>query len=116
MSDAAIRLPRTAKGRRPQYFSDPAVDKLLNIVLSLVGELSVTRDRLDAIERILSKSGNLDIAALEDFEATAAEEEAREKKRADFLERVLLATRQELEQDRQSKDIPSVDELLNDMS
>jgi hypothetical protein len=42
-------LARTAKGRKPRYFADPATDKLLDMVVKLTAELSVTRDRLDAI-------------------------------------------------------------------
>ena len=44
---------RTAKAKKPQYFSDPAIDKLLSIVISMAGELSVTRERLDTVQRLL---------------------------------------------------------------
>ena len=59
MSEKNPQLRRTAKGRRPQYFDDPAVDHLHNMVLSLVEELAVTRDRADALERLLEQSGVL---------------------------------------------------------
>ena len=52
-----IKLPRTAKGKKPQYFADPTVDKLLSMVLTLMGELSVTRDRLDTVERLIENNG-----------------------------------------------------------
>ena len=38
---AAVRLPRIAKGKKPQYFSDPATDKLLWMTLTLMEELSL---------------------------------------------------------------------------
>ena len=41
--------PRTAKGKKPGYFADPATDKLLQMVITLAGELSVVRDRLDLV-------------------------------------------------------------------
>ena len=44
--EEAPRLRRTAKGKRPRYFSDPATDRLLGILMSLIGEVSVLRDRL----------------------------------------------------------------------
>ena len=50
-----IKLLRTAKGKRPQYFSDPAFDKLLAIVVSLISEVSVVRDRLDTVELLIEK-------------------------------------------------------------
>ena len=42
-----VRLPRIAKGKKPQYFSDPAIDKLLWMTMTLMEELSVARDRID---------------------------------------------------------------------
>ena len=80
MSEKNPQLRRTAKGRRPQYFDDPAVDHLHNMVLSLVEELSVTRDRADALERLLEQSGMLDSTQLDEYEAddvAAAERQAR---------------------------------------
>ena len=52
---AAPRIARVAKGKKPQYFSDPAIDKLLWMTVTLMEELSVTRDRLDTVERLLAK-------------------------------------------------------------
>jgi hypothetical protein len=39
-----VQLPRKAKGQRPAYFSDPAVDKLLSMTMALAGEVSVLRE------------------------------------------------------------------------
>ena len=47
-------LPRKARGRRPSYTSDAHVDKLYAIVMALAGELSVVRERLDTVERLLA--------------------------------------------------------------
>jgi len=43
-----VQVARIAKGKKPLYFSDPAIDKLLWMTLTIMEELSVTRDRLDA--------------------------------------------------------------------
>lgn len=48
---------RRAKGKRPDYFDDPAIDRLLSITMALVGEVSVLRQRLDTVERLLEASG-----------------------------------------------------------
>lgn len=45
--ESEITLQRKAKGKRPYYFANPDVDRLLSMVMALTGELSVTRDRLD---------------------------------------------------------------------
>lgn len=89
MSSSDSHIPRSAKGKRPQYFNDPATDKLLNIVLSLAGELSVNRDRLDALERQLADSGHLDRDRLNGYQPSEAAQAERQRSRRHYLERVL---------------------------
>ena len=98
MSEPRPRIARTAKGKKPQYFSDPAIDKLLSIVLSLAGELSVTRERLDAMERLLEKEGVLRRSDLDGFQPGPQETLERSEERAAYLERVLRAVQMELEE------------------
>lgn len=43
-------LPRTAKGTRPQFFDEPAIDALVAMLLELARETWVTRARLAALE------------------------------------------------------------------
>ena len=92
------RVARVAKGKKPQYFSDPAVDKLLSITLTLASELSVSRDRLDAVERLLERRGVLTVADVDRFEPDPQSETLREARRASYLERVLRAVQAELEE------------------
>jgi hypothetical protein len=92
------KLPRTAKGKRPQYFSDPATDKLLNMVVSLMGELSVTRDRLDTVERLLEAHGVLPTAEIETFKPSPEAEAERDRRRARLVQRVLRPVERELEE------------------
>jgi len=78
MSDAdtganAIKLRRKAKGKRPSYFSDPDVDRLLSMIMALTGELSVTRDRLDTLERVAASKG---LFSSDDIESFALNQEA----------------------------------------
>ena len=61
------RIARAAKGKRPQYFHDPATDRLLAIVMTLAGELSVCRERLDAIERLLDDNGVLERQSVDNY-------------------------------------------------
>ena len=39
-----ISLQKKARGERPQYFADPAIDKTLAITLALAGEVAVGSD------------------------------------------------------------------------
>jgi hypothetical protein len=97
-SAESVRLPRVAKGKRPQYFSDPAIDKLLWITLTLVEELSVTRDRLDTVERMLEKRKVVKQADIDRYIPDDATEALREQRRNSYIERVMRAVQAELEE------------------
>jgi hypothetical protein len=92
------RIARVAKGKRPQYFSDPAIDKLLWMTVSLMEELSVTRDRLDAVERLLERKKTLRRGEVENFAPDAAAAAERDTRRAAFIERVMRVVQAELEE------------------
>ncbi|SVD20593.1 uncharacterized protein METZ01_LOCUS373447, partial [marine metagenome] len=64
----AAKLPKHSKGERPYFFDDPAVDKLLAMLLAMAGELSVLRDRLDTLERIVEKKGLISRQDTESYE------------------------------------------------
>lgn len=95
MSDT--KLHRVAKGKRPLYFHDPATDKLMAIVVSLVGELAVTRDRLDALERLLEADGSLSRDRLDKVEFDEAVTAERDQSRHDYIRRVMRIVTMELE-------------------
>jgi hypothetical protein len=107
-----VRIARVAKGRKPQYFTDPAIDKLLWITMTLAGELSVTRDRLDAVERLLERKRVLSVADVDGYEPSPEAEAAREARRQEYLDRVLRAVQAELEE-LTGRDMPkSQDEVV----
>jgi hypothetical protein len=91
------KLPKKAKGSRPYFFDDPAVDKAIAIVMGLAGEVSVMHDRLDTIERLLSSNGTLSRDDIEGFEVDASVSAARDAWRDRFLDNVLRIVHQELE-------------------
>ncbi len=88
-------LARAAKGRKPQYFADPATDKLLSMVLALTQELSVARDRIDTLERLLDRAGVLAAQSVEDYLPTPEEAAARSTLRAGMIRRVFRAAEKE---------------------
>lgn len=90
-ADAAskpVPLPRLAKGTRPEFYDDPAIDQLFAIVTALTAELSVAFDRLDTLERVLVESHALAHGALEAYVGDADAIEQRAAKRAELLRRV----------------------------
>ncbi|MGE0485981.1 MAG: hypothetical protein AB7Q81_17675 [Gammaproteobacteria bacterium] len=60
-------LPRKAKGERPYFFADPAVDRVIAMVMGLAGEVAVMRDRLDTVERLLEQHGAVSREAIEGY-------------------------------------------------
>ncbi len=94
---ASAKLPKKAKGSRPYFFDDPAVDKAIAIVMGLAGEVSVMHDRLDTIERLIEKNGTLSRDDIEGFEVDNDVATERDAWRDRFLDNVLRIVHQELE-------------------
>lgn len=92
-----IKLPKKAKGSRPYFFDDPAIDKAIAIVMGLAGEVSVMHDRLDTIERLLESKGALSRGDIEGFEPDVVISAERDAWRDRFLDNVLRIVHQELE-------------------
>ncbi|MCZ8130809.1 MAG: hypothetical protein O9284_05855 [Steroidobacteraceae bacterium] len=90
MSEPSI--PRYTRGRRPHFFEDPATDQLLGIVLAVTQELSVLRDRVDAIHALLDRKG---VVTREDLENFVPDPAASAAERAAYLQRVFRVIRNE---------------------
>ncbi len=83
-----MSLPRIAKGRRPEFYEDPAIDQLFAIVTALTGEISVLFDRLDTLERLLTEARVLSPGALETYAPDASAAAMRGERRDELLRRV----------------------------
>jgi hypothetical protein len=105
---APVRLARVAKGKKPQYFSDPAIDKLLWMTLTLMEELSVTRDRLDAVENLLEGRRVLKVADVDAYRPSGASARRRQAQRAAYVDRMMRAAQAELEE-LTGRDMPRSD-------
>lgn len=118
-TDAAanpVRISRTAKGERPQNFSDPAIDKVLGIALSLASELSVVRERLDALERLIERQGLLARSAIDDFEPTPEDKADRARRRAEYLDRVLQVAHRELDELQTGRTARPLEDIVADFA
>ena len=92
-----VKLPRTAKGKKPQYFQDPAIDKLLSMVMTLMQELSVTRDRLDTLERLIEQDGGVKQAAIDGYDIPDDVMAIRSQARSAYIARVLKCVQDEVD-------------------
>jgi hypothetical protein len=115
MSEKKPGIRRTAKGQRPQYFQDPAVDHLHSMILSLVEELSVTRDRADALERLLEQAGVLDSTQLDEYQADEVAAAERQEKRERYIARVLKTFSDQAERETEDLMAPPFEDVVRIM-
>jgi hypothetical protein len=93
--DELLALDPEGRGPRPRFHAEPAIERVLDVALALAQELAVTRQRLDALERLLAARGLVGPADVDTFEPDAGSEAERERWRRDYLRRVLQALLQE---------------------
>jgi predicted nucleic acid-binding Zn-ribbon protein len=114
--DWIARAGARAKGKRPEYFNDFATDRLMSMVMALVGEVSVLRQRQDTVERLLAAKGVLTRAEIERYtpDPTAAYERGVEAKA--YIARVMRGVAQALEaMEADDKPVEEVSRELKEM-
>lgn len=95
--DWIARAGTRPKGRRPAFFDDPAVDRLLSLTMALVAEVSVLRERQDTLERLLEAKGSLSRADIEAYAPDRAAGEERAIATKAYIARVMRGFQQEVE-------------------
>ena len=82
-------MPRSAKGRRPAFFEDKALDAMVTMMLELMTELWVTKERMTALEAVLADAvPDLD-ARIEAWSPEGDSRAALDAKRAEYLQTIL---------------------------
>ncbi len=95
--DGIALAGKRAKGKRPAYFDDPAIDRLLSIIMALAGELAVTRERLDTVERLLASQGVIAREAIEAYRPDPDAGYERGLSQREFIARILRSVQQDME-------------------
>ena len=95
--NSKIELPRVAKGKKPIYLDERSIDNLMAMIMTLTQEISVLRDRLDTIEKLLVTKKAITLEDIETFEPDDDLAEERRDRRQMLLKRVLLPIDKELE-------------------
>ena len=94
----AVRLAGAkARGKRPYFFDDPDVERVLSITMAVAGELAVLRQRLDTIEELLETRGSVTRADIEAFVPEPDHAERRGRWYQEYLARILRIVQQESE-------------------
>ena len=106
---------KRAKGRRPAYFDDPAIDRLVSMVMALTAEVAVTRERLDTVERLLEARGGLSRTDIEGYHPDRAAGHQRGLAARELVARVLRGVQQDMESlDSRESSIEDVSRQLRD--
>jgi hypothetical protein len=69
----------------PQYFSDPMIDRLLEIVLLLAGELWTVRNRQFVTEQLLATHGRVTPDLIETFKPSKELKDSLSRQRQDYI-------------------------------
>jgi hypothetical protein len=71
------------------FFENPQISKLFDLVLELGMDLHVTTTRLRALEMLLIRNGDLKADQLDGFTPTEAEKQSLDLKRDEFMARLM---------------------------
>ena len=105
-----------AKGKRPYFLEDKAVEQVLNITMAVASEVAVLHERLDTIERLLASKNILQNAEIEAFIPNPEQAEDRQRWHASYISRILRIVQQELEAMQQDpKNNRSMEEIAEEL-
>lgn len=90
-------IVRLATPRRPVPDEDPEVARLSAMVIALLGELTITRERLDTVERLLESANVLRQRDVEAFEPQGQAVVEREQLRRRQIGKVMRPLRLDVE-------------------
>ena len=105
-----------SQGRRPHFFADADVDRLLSIVWAMAGELAVTRERLDTVERLLARRDLVERDEIETFRPNDAEAAERGRLQIEYIARLLRVLQHEADALARGGDAePSAEEMSTEV-
>jgi hypothetical protein len=111
-----LKSTAKAKGRRPYFFNEPAVDKLLAMTMAIAGELAVARERQDTVERILSEKGLLSADEIDAWRPDETAKQERAALRQEYISRVLMILQNEMEELEQQKTAADYEALQEELA
>lgn len=94
LMDEHARLPRTVRGKRPDFFATQGVDDAMSMILVLAQELTVLRERFDSAEIVAARHGIPLATEIEAFQPDSALLAAREAWRQSLFDRLFHVANQ----------------------
>lgn len=87
------------KGKRPYFFDDPAVERVLNITMAIGMELAVARERVDTLERLLEDKGILSREEIKNYTPSTKDiEKERQQWHSEYISRIMRVIQQSMEE------------------
>lgn len=74
------------------FFNDPAIDRLLAMIMTMAAELNVTRDRLNTLEMLLESGDPVTARALDEFQPTDEQRARLDAARQSFANELMFCT------------------------
>ena len=112
-----LRLANAApSGKRPHFFENADIDRLLAIVWAMAGELAVTRERLDTVERLLAAHQLVQRAEIEGYRPDPDAARERGEMQIEYIARLLRVLQQEVESMQRGRQQPSSEEVAADLA
>ena len=90
-----MSVTRTVRGKRPKMYPNDGMDHMMSMMMTLVQEVAVLRDRVDLVERVAASKGVILADEIENFELDQAALEAREAARNQYMSRIFAIFEQE---------------------
>ena len=99
---------KRAKGKRPEYFDEPALDRLYSVVFAMAAEVSALRERQDTVERLLDAKGTISREDIESYKPDRQAGEERGLATRAYISRIMRGFQQEVEA-MEAQDPPIMD-------
>jgi hypothetical protein len=112
-----LRLANAApSGKRPHFFDNADIDRLLAIVWAMAGELAVTRERLDTVERLLAAHQLIQRGEIEAYRPDPQAARERGEMQIEYIARVLRVLQQEVDAMQRGMQQPSSEDVAADVA
>lgn len=96
--DGRRPMRRTIRGGRPYFFADPAIDKILNMVVVLASEVWTLRERLAAMEALQVRQGSLGAGEIDAFDFGPEDEARLAGERKEFIDGLFRVLQEQVEE------------------
>jgi hypothetical protein len=112
--DWIARSGAKAKGKRPDFLGDADAEKMLSMLMALIGEVSVMRERLDTVERLLEAKGAICRGDIEAYKPDLETGLERNRIVREYIARVMRGVQQQMQALEQPE--PPIEDVIKELA